>query len=370
MNILHIEFDSVGSPLSGGGAIRNVALNSRLVRRGHSVIHLASRYPGAKARETFDGIEVVRIGRETFPWNFIWWFFNSGRRARAYEDWADLVVDDFTTPVGPTLCPLFLKRKPLVASVLFLNAWEMTKKYSIPFFLIERVLIRLYRNFTVLTPRQQILVLSKNPKARIRVFPCAVDQKYLALPEKKEESFVLFIGRMDIDMKGIDLLLAAFRIAVRQRPDIKLKMIGHGREEKRVLAMITDLQLSAHIDFVGPVPDVDKFDYILRSRFLVMPSRYEGFGIVALEAFACSKTVIVFEIENLNQVVTRERGIVVRRFNVDEYAANIISLWDDQEKRRELGSRGKKYVSELQWDNITAELETFYSQVINKWTMD
>ncbi|HVO85323.1 MAG TPA: glycosyltransferase family 4 protein [Syntrophobacteria bacterium] len=368
MNVLHIEFDSLGSPLSGGGALRNIALNSRLVQRGHRVIHLASRYPGCRDRETVHGIHVVRIGKQEFPWNFIWWFCQSGRHARNYENWADIIVDDFTTPIGPSLSPLILRKRPLVGSVQFFNAVEMTRKYcGIPFFALERLLLPLYKNFIVLTPQHERKIRKKVRKARVCIIPNAIDKRDFHVEAHKEENFILFVGRMDIDMKGIDLLFAAVRIAVKQRPAIRLSMIGHGREEKKVRAMIRDLGLSLHVDFVGAVSDKIKFDYIMRSAFVVMPSRYEGFGLVALEAFACSKTLIVFDIENLNQVVTRERGILVQPFSVAEYAAHIVSLWDDPEKRSRLGLKGKEFASGLHWDDIAEQLESFYSRAINEW---
>ncbi len=356
MKILHLDFDDLDNPLAGGQARRTFEINRRLSRR-HQVTVVTSRYPGARD-QIKDGVQYVRIGRETFPWNIPAWFASLPRVVRALD--MDLVVEDFTVPISTAFTPV-LTRKPVVA-MANLHARALSRKYWLPFFLVERVGCRFYRYFVASTRALRDQILSYNREARVQVIPCGVDRELLEM-DVGEENYILFLGRIDVYTKGIDLLLRAFeRIA--GHTDTRLVIAGHGREIARVEALIQVMGLTQKVHRVGRITEGEKFRLLSQCKFVCMPSRYETFGIVAAEALACRKPVVAFDIPALREVAVDACARRVPAFDVEAFAEAMAELLQDEALRCEMGLRGRDWARQYDWNRIACLQERFYSQAL------
>ena len=111
--------------------------------------------------------------------------------------------------------------------------------------------------------------------------------------------------------------------------------------------------------------DDEKKDFLRKALFVVMPSRYEGWGIAAIEASACSRAVIGADIPGLRDaVIDGKTGVLVKPENSDSLAEAMDRLLDNKEERERFGINGREYAGKFDWDVITNEHEQFYLEVL------
>ncbi len=124
-------------------------------------------------------------------------------------------------------------------------------------------------------------------------------------PGEKAEDYVLAIGRLEPE-KGFDLLLDAME----KVDGLNLKIIGSGSQEAALKVKIKQLSLDSRVEFLGEKSRVEVKDYLQRCQFFILPSRYETFGNVLLEAMACGKPVVATKCGGPQEIVSNETGFL------------------------------------------------------------
>ena len=292
MKILHLIYDDLNNPwVGGGGAVRVYEIYRRLSKR-HRVVVVTANYPGAK-NEKKDGIKYVRIGwGKNYFLSRISYILSVPKWIRRIEH--DILIEDIS-PYSPTFVSLYTK-KPCIAliHVLFSNfTTDLKKRLSLArrFFcpLFERLNLRQHRNFICVSQNVKIGLEKLSPKIRKAiVIPNGVNDS-LFTSESKEEKYVLFLGRIDIAQKGIDILIKAFSELVKTYKEIKLIIAGDGRNLGKVKDLVKELDLEFCVEFTGRVSKDRKRELLSKCLFLCIPSRYESHPLVVLEAYAWVK---------------------------------------------------------------------------------
>ena len=171
---------------------------------------------------------------------------------------------------------------------------------------------------------------------------------------------------MDIHNKGIDILLSAF--AKLNAPDIRLILSGRGTpQNKRELRSIAnDLNIANRVEFTGAVTPEQKNILMGHALFVCIPSRYEGWGIVAIEAAAASKAVIGTNIPGLADAIRAdETGLLVPSENPQALASAMNHLLSKPSLRKRLGQAGRKWAAQFTWDRTAQAQEEVYLKVAN-----
>ena len=174
---------------------------------------------------------------------------------------------------------------------------------------------------------------------------------------------IISIGRYAFD-KGNDLLLQAWTIIEKQMPEWTLEIYGNGDKEPYQKQMV-DLGIDPHrCHLYGAVSEV-KTEYLSSSIF-VLPSRFEGFGLVIIEAMACGVPVIAFDCENgPRSIITNgENGFLIPPFDIHLFAEKVMLLMKEQELRFRMGVNAQKSASQYdinrighQWKHLFEELK-------------
>ncbi len=164
---------------------------------------------------------------------------------------------------------------------------------------------------------------------------------------------IISIGRYSYD-KGNDLLLKAWSIIAKRVPDWTLDIYGYGDVEQNQKLMMELGLNSRNCHLHGPSSDV-KQEYLSSSIF-VLPSRFEGFGLVIIEAMACGVPVVAFNCENGPRSIIEdgETGFLVSPFDINAFAEKVILLMNDQKLRTDMGCKAQKEA--LQYDIETIGL--------------
>ena len=173
---------------------------------------------------------------------------------------------------------------------------------------------------------------------------------------------IISIGRYDYE-KGNDLLLQVWQKVDIQMSSWQLDIFGNGNQNP-YLHQIQKLGIdSSRCHLHGPIKDVKK-EYIESSVF-VLPSRYEGFGLVLIEAMACGLPVIAFDCENGPRSIITDGvdGFLISAFDIEAYADKMMLLMQNKTLRRKMGENARITASQYdveiigkQWKQLFDEL--------------
>jgi glycosyltransferase involved in cell wall biosynthesis len=180
--------------------------------------------------------------------------------------------------------------------------------------------------------------------------------------------FLLFVGRLASN-KGLLELLDAFEPLARRVPDVTLVIVGEdGGMRRAVDARIAERDLEPRVRLTGFIAD----EALLRSAFqeatlFVLPSEYEAFGLVLLEALAQGTPVIASRVGGIPEVLEDGRaGVLVPPKETRPLADAIAALYDDPERRKALGSYGRDHiVPRYTWDRVVTRLESVFEAVLS-----
>ena len=140
------------------------------------------------------------------------------------------------------------------------------------------------------------------------------------------------------EQKGLTYLLDAMSLLTIK--DIRLFIVGEGELREELENKVKELNLQDSVIFLGYRKDI--VECINSFDFCVLPSVFEGFGLVAIEAFMNSKTLVATDIPGLNEVVTNKNGVLVPAKDPAALASAIDKLATDATLRQELASQAKK----------------------------
>lgn len=137
--------------------------------------------------------------------------------------------------------------------------------------------------------------------ARVIVIPNGVDIGAAPSPAPVAPR-LLAAGRL-VEQKGFDLLLRALPAVAEVIPDVQLDIAGEGVERAALEALADDLGVTAHVEFLGHVPRADLPGHMEAARVVVMPSRFEGMPLVALEAAERGRGIVGTAVGGIDEVV-------------------------------------------------------------------
>jgi glycosyltransferase involved in cell wall biosynthesis len=245
----------------------------------------------------------------------------------------------------------------------FFKDWE--RRYRLPF---ERIMRRAarrggYRNFIVQSERMRAYFTALMPTARVWTLGCGVDDA-LFQPASPEGDYALFLGRLDMHHKGLDLLLSAWAQLRDAGVSIPLRIAGEGPGRAHLSQLIDALGLGACVTLIGRVEGARKHAILHGCAFVVMPSRQETFGLVAVEAMAAGKPVVAFDIDHLNELLRPEWGILAGDPDASRLAAAVAKLWQDPAARVALGTRGREAAQAHRWDAIARRQQEIYLEIL------
>ncbi len=173
---------------------------------------------------------------------------------------------------------------------------------------------------------------------------------------------VVSIGRYAYE-KGNDLLLKAWAKVEKSCTDWTLDIYGMGNQVT-YRALIRELDIDeARCHLHGSLTDVK--EVYLDGSVFTLPSRFEGFGLVIIEAMACGVPVVAFDCENgpRNIISNNQDGILVRPFDIDEYADSLICLMKDDQLRFQMGNRACKSSKRYSVESVAQQWKDLFEKL-------
>ena len=176
-----------------------------------------------------------------------------------------------------------------------------------------------------------------------------------------KENIVLFVGRLNVPQKRVDLLLQIWKKLHGEIPDWKFWVLGDGEEKKKMEKFCQKHELD-RVTFFGKVnPD----DYYKRAKIFHMTSAYEGFGNVLVEAqsFGCVPVVFNSYAAAQDIVIHNDNGILVTPFNIDKYVEETKDLMMNCTKLSQLAFNGYEHITKFSFEESYKKWEYVFKSL-------
>lgn len=359
LHIIFLDMDDVKNPLLNAGQARaTYEVGRRLVKLGHKVTVICSRYPGYKDREDV-GIEYKHIGFDSsnVKLNNVLYILLLPFTVRKLK--ADVIIECFTAPISTLFSPLFTK-VPVVGLPTSFDAERFSKLYHLPFHFVERFGAKFYKYFLPYTEFYKQKMERLNPNIAARIVPEGVGEEFFNI-EQKEPKHILFLGRYDIDQKGIDLLLESYS-KVRDRISYPLVIAGLGPDEEKIKEKVHELKLEDVVTVTGPAYGDAKAKLLAESLYVAFPSRQEGFSLFSLEALASGLPLVSFDIPALSWAGP---GVALKApcFDTDAYSKKLLEA-TKPEVIAPMREAARELARNYTWDDVARGFERFFCEVV------
>lgn len=380
-------------------------INRHLVRRGHSVTVVTPGTSSLPARETFDGVQVVRFPISLPP------DLTYGRVAQSHvsplgsltrlavmahyleaqyrntvrvgkQVGADVVHAHWAIPTGPAAVQA--ARRLGVPSVITMHGGDVYVNPSQGYDFPTRWYVKPVLRWTLTSAdalsaitddcRQHALRAGAPPGSTRIVFNGTDLRRFSPAPDGRKSidprfgPHMIFACRQLFPRKGIRFLIeAAARIKPRF-PDLKVVIAGDGFERPELVRLAQHLGIGADVTFLGWVANTELPQYYRAAAISVIPSLEEGFGIPAAEAMGCETAVVASDAGGLPEVVEHGvTGLVVPRGDTAALAAAMESLLADPVRRHRMGVAGRERALRLfDWDRTAEQFEEIYRETAMK----
>ena len=188
-----------------------------------------------------------------------------------------------------------------------------------------------------------------------------------------DDKMVLYIGRLT-GVKGVDRLVMAMQNIVQNCPKAKLVVVGKGELEGDLTRLTNSLGLNGNVTFnLNMLPEFDRIAHYAACDLAVFPSFYEPFGIVALEAMAMEKPIVVGArgVSGLREIVVASgpemTGYHINPYDPQDIAWGVKSILGDESHMKTMGKNARKRVlAEFTWDKIAREAFKIYERVASR----
>jgi glycogen(starch) synthase len=381
-------------PPGPGGVERHVQeLSRRLVARGDDVRVFSTdlyrefpweRYPASVPRSTTeDGIRVERLRAISLPGELHYPFF-LGLGAALHKAAPEIVhVHTYGTHHVAVARRYGRRTKtPFVLTAHFHPIWSIeggATRHRLRSFYDRRLAAPIVADaarLIVQTVEEERLVrevlpvlppVVRIPPGHTPLPPPAADdamRRALGL----DGPYALFVGRLASN-KGLEGLVDAFVPLSRHYPTATLVLVGEdGGMRARVEARIRERGLTGRVRLTGHLVDEAVLSAAFRgARFVVLPSEYEAFGLVLLEALGHGRCVIASRVGGIPEVLDDGKaGCLVPPGDVPALGEAMLRLWDDESERDRLGAYGlAEVVPRYSWDRVTDEIRALFQTVVS-----
>jgi len=383
-------------PVVVGGLGRHVhELAVRLARRGHDVVVLCRQPGGTDAtthpteRAVVDGVGVLRVAEDPphleFAQDLVAWTLGMGhamlRAGLALLDgWRPDVLHAHDWLVAhPSIALAEVAAAPLVATVHATEAGRHGGWLTLPLnqqiHSVEWWLANSADEVITCSRamREEAASLFDLDPGRITVLHNGIEPRGWTVPPARVAAararyaagsapLLLFFGRLEWE-KGVQDLIAGLRPIRAAHPGTRVVVAGRGRMAEQLVALARRLRVRRAVHFAGHLPDTELAALLAAADAAVLPSRYEPFGIVALEAAAAGAPLVASAAGGLAEVVVPgETGLAFEPGDVDGLVRAVCEVLADPAAAvaRSRAARAR-LATDFDWADITAATADVYA---------
>ncbi|WP_341357133.1 glycosyltransferase [Rossellomorea sp. y25] len=260
----------------------------------------------------------------------------------------------------PFIPTKFLKDKSLKVVVRDHTGMSNYSRYGLSWLGLKQTM-KYSDRFVVLTEEneREYAEIFNGEKNKIKTIPNALDPNIINSPYNNNSKKILYVGRLSYE-KGADLLVESFGKALDLINDDEwqLDIYGSGPEMDNIQKQISQQNLNTRINLKGYNRNI--YSTYKEYSFLVVPSRFESFGLIMLEALKVGIPVIAFDCNYGPRSIIRdkENGLLVPQNDINEFSKAISKLILNKDLRISLSNNTNTYLDKYNYRNVISEWET------------
>jgi glycosyltransferase involved in cell wall biosynthesis len=354
-------------PPSQGGIEHHVyQLSKEFVKLGNEVVVVTSSEKGAKAEEEIDEIKVRRLPTIKFP------LFSAARLPigsciAMFKENADIYAAHGYGSIMPIFAALAAaaRRKPFIFT---LHGYPEVRGLRRIFYYFYRFAIAPW----FLAAAKKIIIVSRATswkiekevdKRKLVYVPNGIEEKFDCDADFSKKNKITYVGRLDED-KGIDVLIMAF--AELKNKELELMIVG---KDEGVKAKLEGLAGALGIKPIFSELPYGKIQEVYcQSKAIVLPSKYEGFSLVWLEAMASGRPIFstpVGEAPNLFAQVYDEKKELFLFKDKEELVKKLRAFLANEKSYEKIVERAKYIIKEeYSWENVALQTLNVYKEAI------
>jgi len=370
-------------PGVGGGETYAAELANGLAERGHDVdVYTQWVDSPDEEADVHENVSVYRIcgARRKLVTFETLWFSYTARRAIDFEQY-DVIHGTMmpastiaVTPFNDVDVPVVLTSHGTSLGETRAVALETPADYLLKFFfhpmnvVMDYVASRDADRVIAISDHayEQLTTSYRLDEDEVEMIPHGVDTDWFYPREEQHpavddgETTLLYVGRLGA-RKGLDLALRA--LAEADDPDVEFLIAGTGRHEGSLRDLARELGIAEQVRFLGYVPDEELPVLYSSADVFVLPSRYEGFGLVVLEAMACGTPVIGADAGGIPTAIEDGRtGMTIQR-DVESFTQALVSSRNESNKWNEMAAHSDECTERNSWQDVACSVEELYTRV-------
>lgn len=288
----------------------------------------------------------------------------------------DMDIVHVQWPIPNGLGALFLKKIYGVPYINTIHGEEvyLAKRYHLQFAL-RWLVNNSSKTITNSSATRNACVDAGLDEDKLEVIPFGVDTDFfrpIDVPRTDNYFHILSVGYL-IERKGHEYLIRAMKEILKEKDDVRLRIVGSGPLEGKLKSLISELDLEEYVDIIKNVSDDELLKLYNSSDVFVLPAvvdsqgNTEGLGVVLLEAMACGVPVIGSDVGGILDIIKdRENGLLRREKDFLGISRVIIKLVKDEICRKNLSLKGFATIKKrFTWAKISETYSDVYKQVVS-----
>lgn len=206
-------------------------------------------------------------------------------------------------------------------------------------------------------------------KNKFKIIPNVVNTEIFHLSQNKDKNTKespkkILIVALLVSIKGIPYLLKALAKLKKRRNDFILDIVGDGPKRKVYENLSKKLGLERFVNFHGIKSKPEVAEFMRNSDFFVLPSLFETFGVVFIEAMACGKPIVATNLPVLRELINKDRGILVPPKDVNDLVKAIDYMLDHYQSYHS-GEISQYAKEKFSYEVVGKEINKIYKEVLS-----
>ncbi|MBP3953152.1 glycosyltransferase [Bacillus suaedae] len=350
----------VSSAATGGGIQKSLSIIAKALNNEKFSVTIISLFQFEETKYDF-GPETIFLkgslkGNVDLKKVFLKTYFEC-KRLLSSANFTTLVVEG--VGLVPFIPKKFLKDKSIKVIVRDHTGLSNYSRFGLSWLGLKHT-IRYSDKFVVLTEEneREYAEIFKDKKSKIKTIPNALDPNIIESSYNSDSKKVLFVGRLSYE-KGADLLVESFGRVLNliSDDDWRLDIFGSGPEMVNIKNQISKQNLKTYINLKGYKENI--YSIYNEYAFLVVPSRFESFGLIIIEALKVGIPVIAFDCNYGPRSILRdnENGLLVQKNNISQFSNAISKLILNKDLRIYLSNNTNNNLEKYNYRNVISEWE-------------
>jgi len=335
MRILFVNF----TKFWGGGECWSYMVMDELRKRNHNVMLLSNTESKLRLHAEKNEFETHALAVNKYSYLNIWDI--SKIKKKLSEIKPDVIILNSTLELKTIGFGIKAYGNPKVIFTRGIPSpmkLRLTKRY-----MFAKVVSNVIVNSHVV--RKSVSNLTKYLKDKPEVIYHGIITESVVFSEGTTKNIAI-VGRLSNE-KGVDIALHVMQKVLVQHPDAKLWIVGEGKERKNLIRITSELGIQDSVEFHGFISGSEVENIMVQCSILIMTSRWEGFGLVLLEAMKLRIPCIAFNHLAANEIIIdNETGFLIPDSNIDLMANKICYLLSNPEACQLMGKNGNDLLKE------------------------